>query len=122
MHHDRLAGLQPSAPEQRQMRGLIRQQEPGGLGVIELRRSGEDADAIRDRVLRDAAERQLVRTSPAAGSGTGTSVTSSTSPGGPFLVTCRTLIRLPFDERPCDRNASAGFMPEPEFSAGLVAL
>lgn len=32
------------------------------------------------------------RTSPGPGSGTGTSATSSTSPGGPFLVTCSAFI------------------------------
>ena len=41
----------------------------------------------------------MMRTSPGPGSGTSTSTTCSTSPGGPFLVTCRALIGNPCRQR-----------------------
>ena len=59
VHDERLTGLQPSALEQRQVGGLEREQEGGGLGVVELGGSVEDRDGVGDRVLGDATERVL---------------------------------------------------------------
>ena len=50
----RLTGLQPSPLEQRQVGGLEREQEGGGLGVVELGGSVEDRDGVGDGVLGDA--------------------------------------------------------------------
>ena len=59
VHDQRLAGLEPPPPEQSQVGGLERQQERGGLGVVEAGGSIEHRDGVRDRVLGDAAERVL---------------------------------------------------------------
>ena len=56
VHDERLAALQTTSAEQRQVGGLEREQERGRLGVVEAVGGVEDRDGVGDGVFGDAAQ------------------------------------------------------------------